>query len=173
MKSLGQFEQHVLFCTAAGFDDEYTEQLESSDREIMTSIALEMAENFPDIDSVLFITEDNCASLVSAHHMAELLEEDYNRRVKYILLGADVWVDASKAMEGIRMKSPFEQQLWIVVGSPNWASLAASAMIPEKEEIPYISHSTSSVICAYTYRKEELAQLHGGLSVSNTTTGLN
>ena len=160
-------EQKVLFITAAEFDSEDVEQLEPEDRSILTSHTIDLCveKDFPDFDSVFFISENNCASLVSAHHMAELFEEEYKKHVRYMLLSASAWFNASKTLESVRAKDPFQEQLWIVVGSPQWVLRAANALLPLKDGIPYTRNISSAVVlCGYIYRKKELAYLKGSIS---------
>ena len=155
-------EQHVAFCTAAVFDDEYPEQLESLDRSHLYSYAYELGRMFSGVSSVLFIAENDCASLVSAHYMSESMVCDHHKRVRYIVLERDAWDKPSRSMDHIRVRSPFKEQLWVIVGSPHWTLSAANAMLPEVERIPPVEDIPSAVlICGYTYRNLELAHLCG------------
>jgi len=166
------FEQSILFITAAIFDKKDSEQLEPQDRAVLISSVSKLCEDsdFPDFDSVFLISENNCASLVSAHHMADILEEEYGKGVRYMLLHSDAWVNSLETLESIRAKDPFLEQLWVVVGSPQWMSLAVRALLPPKEEVSDLSNIPSGcVVGGYTYRKEELAWLYGHAPVSTST----
>ncbi len=166
------FELNALFITAAEFDNNDSEQLEIHDRVVLVSSVSSLCESkdFGNFDSVLFLSENNCSSLVSAHLMAEILEEEYRKYVRYILLSSCAWIDAPKTIESVRAKDPFQQQLWIVVGSPQWMSRAVRALLPPKEEVPDLKGLVSGlVICGYTYTKEELMYLYGHVQVSVST----
>jgi len=171
------FEHSVLFITAGGFDKDDTEQLEVHDRIVLVSSVSSLceSENFINFDSVLFLSENNCSSLVSAHLMAEILEEKYNKHIRYILLPYHAWSDTLKSIESIRTKEPFEEQLWVVVGSPKWMSKAVRALLPPKEETPELKELVSGcVVCGYTYKQEELLWLYGyNLITIPTSTELN
>lgn len=159
--------QSVLFVTSAVFDDEYSEQLEPMYRSLLTTYVVGLCEGsgFPSFDSVFFISENNCASLVSAHHMAELFEEDYKKRVRYMLIGRDGWADTEKTLSLLRAKDPFKEQLWIVIGSSGWVTLASSALLPLQDGIRYSKNiEPASFICGYTYGEKDLLYLRNGAS---------
>ncbi len=166
------FELNALFITAAEFDNNDSEQLEIHDRVVLVSSVSSLCEskNFSNFDSVLFLSENNCSSLVSAHLMAEILEEEYKKRVRYVLLSSYAWTDAPKTVESVRMRDPFQEQLWIVIGSPQWMSRAVRALLPQKEEVPDLKGLVSGlVVCGYTYTNKELMYLYGHSQVSVST----
>ncbi len=166
------FELNALFITAAEFDNNDSEQLEIHDRVVLVSSVSSLceSEDFSNFDSVLFLSENNCSSLVSAHLMAEILEEEYKKRIRYILLSSCAWIDAPKTIESIRAKDPFQEQLWIVVGSPQWMSRAVKSLLPSTEEIPDLKGLVSGlVVCGYTYKQQELMRLYGHIQVSVST----
>ncbi len=166
------FELNALFITAAEFDKNDSEQLEIHSRIVLVSSVSSLCEskNFSNFDSVLFLSENNCSSLVSAHLMAEILEEEYRKHVRYVLLSSYAWINASKTIESVRAKNPFQEQLWIIIGSPQWMSRAVRALLPPEEETPDLKGLVSGiVVCGYTYRKEELMCLYGHSQVFVST----